>query len=106
MKKQINRLMNAIQMGVLVWRKPENFNTDSLRMASDITTMIFDVGKDQKHRMTRLCLVHVHGTTHEVVSLWAGAGIGSSPTKRIEELLEENRLLKRELFLDSKKDNQ
>jgi hypothetical protein len=103
MKYQLQRIRIAMSTALLVWRDPTHFSADALKMSSDITGLIFKVGKEQKPMMTKLCLVHVDGEQHEVVSIWAGAGIGSSPTKRIEELLEENRILKRELFLTSKK---
>lgn len=33
----------------------------------------------------------------EIVSIWAGSGIGSDPLKRISELIEENKQLKSEI---------
>lgn len=66
-------------------------------MLTTLLTLILEVRDDGKPRMTKLAIVMPNEESEELVSIWAGAGAGAEPTKRISELLSENTALKMEL---------
>lgn len=89
---------NGFKVGWWVFKNPNLLNGDNLKMISDLFGLILKVATEQKHRMTHIAHIHPDsGEKNEIVSIWAGSGIGSNPTKRISELISENELLKNEL---------
>ncbi len=102
-----NRIINTIKLARLAWINPQVFQTHTFKMLSDMLILIFKVAKENHHMMTNVAIVHPDGESEQIVSIWAGAGIGATPNKRITELLEENKILKRELSeIVSKKQNE
>ena len=63
-------------------------------MLSDLFKMIMEVSIEDRHMMTHLAYLHPEEGEKQIVSIWAGAGMGANPTKRIAELLSENSKLK------------
>lgn len=66
-------------------------------MLSDLLGLILKVAIEDRHRMTHIAYVHPDEGEKQIVSIWAGAGIGADPVKRIAELLSENSHLKSQL---------
>jgi len=97
------RLSNAVGIGWWCLRNPQTVNSGNFKMLSDLLGLILKVSETDRPLMTHIALVHPEdGKEHQIVSIWAGAGMGSSPTKRIAELLEENARLKSALSALSK----
>jgi len=44
--------------------------------------------------MSHIAYIHPDEGEKQIVSIWAGAGFGADPMKRIEELLRENSMLR------------
>lgn len=87
--------MVALKMFWCAYKNPQVLNKNNFKMLADLLGLILKVGKEDRHMMTHIAFVHPEtGKEHQVVSIWAGAGVSSSPTKRIAELLEENQRLK------------
>lgn len=91
------RFHNAIKLGIWAFMKPDTLNESTFKMLSDLLVMILKVATDNKHMMTHIACIHPDEGEKQIVSIWAGAGIGAEPTKRIAELLSENSRLKAEL---------
>ena len=68
-----------------------------LKLMSDILTMIFKVASENKPYMSNIAYIDPDKKQQNIVSLWAGAGIGANPIKRIIELREENEFLRLQL---------
>ena len=98
------RIINAIKLGWWAFRNPLSVHPGNFKMLSDLLQIIMKVAKEDRHMMTHIAYVHpIDGTKEQIVSIWAGAGTGAEPTKRVRELLEENGKLK--MMLAEKIDN-
>ena len=91
------RISNAIKLFVWAFNKPETLNQNTFKMLSDLLVMIMKVANENRHYMTHIAYVHPDEGEKQIVSIWAGAGIGAEPQKRIAELLSENSILKAQL---------
>jgi len=92
------RLFNAIKIGMMAFMHPQMLQQSNFKLLVDLFMLIMKCATEKRHMMTRLAYVHPEaGTENEIVSIWAGAGMTSDPTRRISELLEENAKLKAEL---------
>jgi len=61
----------------------------------DLLGLIMKVAADNKPYVTHIAYINPDdGNGRDIVSLWAGSGVGADPVKRIEELVAENRKLK------------
>ena len=95
------KISNAIKIGW--WAYKSTTTLSNFKMLSDLLGLILKVAEEEKHYMTQIAFIHPDtDEKHEIVSIWAGAGVGADPTKRITELIEENYLLKDKLsnYLD------
>lgn len=89
------RLINGIKLFWWAIKNPDTIKPAMFKLLSDLLVLILTVSKEDRHRMTSIAFIHPEdGKEHQIVSIWAGAGVDSSPTKRIQELLEENSRLK------------
>jgi hypothetical protein len=88
------RITNAIKIGLWAFFNPQVLRESNFKMLSDLFVLILKVAEENKHMMTNLAYIHPEEGEKQIVSIWAGAGIGANPTKRITELLEENAMLK------------
>ena len=91
------RISNAFKICFWALKNPYALKESNFKILSDLLGLILEVANKGSHRMTHLAYVHPEEGEQQIVSIWAGAGIGSSPTKRIAELLEENSRLKTQL---------
>lgn len=83
--------------GWWAFKNPKTLSSVNFNMLSELLGLILKVSTEQRHMMTHIAYIHPEEGETEIVSIWAGAGIGADPTKRIAELLTENRRLKLEL---------
>jgi len=97
------RITNAFKLGFWVFKNPNIFRKNNFEMLSDLLGLIIKVSTEDRHIMTHLAYVHPEEGEKQIVSIWAGAGIGADPPKRISELLKENSALKSQLlkYIDS-----
>lgn len=94
MKNLLIRIKNSIRIALWSFVNPQVFNEDTFKMLGSTLDLILKVAKEQRPRMTHIAYIHpIDGEEHKIVSIWAGAGVGADPVKRIEELLEENKKL-------------
>jgi hypothetical protein len=100
------RIINAFKVGIWAYKNPKSLKENNFKMLSDLFELIMKVSIEDKHMMTHIAYVHPEEGEKQIVSIWAGAGVGAEPTKRIEELLKENSKLKLQLsnYVSSKKD--
>ena len=91
------QIINALKIGLWAFNNPYTLNESNFKMLSDLFGLIMKVATEHKHMMTHIAYVHPEEGEKQIVSIWAGAGIGSEPTKRIEELIKENSMLKTQL---------
>lgn len=96
MKQFLFRLLSVINVGRAAWANQQTMA--NFKVVCQLTIMIMKVAKERRPMMMHIGFVHPDvDLSGEVVSIWAGAGMTSDPTKRITELLEENRLLKNQI---------
>lgn len=91
------RISNASKLFVWALMKPDTLNKSTFKMLSDLMTMILKVANENRHYMTHIAYVHPDEGEKQIVSIWAGAGVGAEPQKRIAELIEENSILKAQI---------
>ena len=91
------QITNAFKIGFWAFRNPDSLKESNFKMLSDLFGLIMKVATEDRHVMTHLAYVHPDDGEKQIVSIWAGAGIGAEPTKRIAELLKENSMLKAQL---------
>ena len=95
----INKIKAAINAAIIVFKNPYIFNKDVCDMTVKLLEFVTKVAEEESPYMTSFGLINLKTKEKtEIVSLWAGCGIGASPNKRIKELLEENYLLKEKLI--------
>ena len=90
----MRRITTAIKVGFWAFKNPQTLNEFNFKMLSSLLGLILKVSHEQRPMMTQIAYIHPEEGEKAIVSIWAGAGIDSSPTKRITELLEENSKLK------------
>ncbi len=94
----MNRIINALKFGWWAFKNPETISPSNFKMLGDLLCLILKVSSEHRHMMTHIACIHPEtGKNHEIVSIWAGAGIDSDPIKRITELINENETLKSRL---------
>lgn len=82
----------------IVYKNPIVFNENNIKLILALYETIFKVASERTHQMLKIGTIYPgEDEQKEIVSLWAGAGVGANPMKRIEELIEENSLLKLKL---------
>ncbi len=91
------RISNASKLFVWALMNPDTLNKSSFKMLSDLMTMILKVATENRHYMTHIAYVHPDEGEKQIVSIWAGAGVGAEPQKRIAELIAENNILKAQI---------
>lgn len=91
------RIINAIKIGWWAFKNPHSLKESNFKMLSDLFGLIMKVATEDRHMMTHLAYVHPDEGEKQIVSIWAGAGMGADPTKRIAELISENTKLKEQL---------
>lgn len=91
------RITNALKIGWWAFKNPDSLKESNFKMLSDLFGLIMKVATEDRHMMTHLAYVHPEEGEKQIVSIWAGAGVGADPTKRIAELLKENSMLKAQL---------
>lgn len=90
----VMRIINALKFGWWALRNPQTVNASNFKMLSDLLFLILKVSHEDRNMMTHIAFVHPDEGEKQIVSIWAGAGIGADPIKRISELIEENHNLK------------
>ena len=91
------RIKNAIKIGWWAFKNPKSLQENNFKMLSGLLEMILKVAHERRPLMSNIAMVYPDGEQEEIVAIWAGAGMGADPTKRIAELLSENAMLKAEL---------
>jgi hypothetical protein len=91
------RLKNAFKLFIWALKKPDTLNQNTFKMLSDLMVLIMKVATENRHYMTHIAYIHPDEGEKQIVSIWAGAGVGADPQKRIAELLSENSVLKAQL---------
>lgn len=97
------RVWNAIKVGWWAFRNPDTLSPSNFKMISDLFGLIMKTATEDRHMMTHIAYIHPDEGEKQIVSIWAGAGMGAEPTKRIKELLEENSRLKAQLSIQVEK---
>lgn len=97
METLIVRIVTGFKIGWWGFKNPHAMNLSNFTMVSGLLALLMKASTERRHYMSKLAYIHPDGVENEIVTIWVGAGIGSSPTKRIDELLDENRILKEEL---------
>lgn len=94
----IFKILNALKFGWLIYKYPYIVNAKTFEILIRLAELILKVSTENKPYGTHIGIVCPEtGKEQELVSIWAGAGIGAEPLKRIKELSEENELLKLKL---------
>jgi hypothetical protein len=96
-RRFFSRISNAFKVWYWVLKNPQTMQASNFKMLSDLFGLIMKVAIEDRAMMTHIAYVHPEEGEKQIVSIWAGAGMGAEPTKRITELLDENRKLKMQL---------
>lgn len=99
MKRIIRAIKTAFVVGYIDFKKPSFMTESTLKTLLDLFTFLMKVAEEKKPYMTSI-MINIEKPV-ELVSLWAGAGAGAEPIKRIKELVEEVDLLKYKLVMKS-----
>ena len=91
------RVKNAFKIGWWAFKNPKSLQENNFKMLSGLLEMILKVATERRPLMSNIAMIYPDGESEEIVSIWAGAGLGADPNKRISELLSENAMLKAEL---------
>lgn len=91
------RITNAFKIGFWAFKNPDSLKESNFKMLSDLFGLIMKVATEDRNMMAHIAYVHQDEGEKQIVSIWAGAGIGAEPTKRISELIYENSMLKAQL---------
>lgn len=97
MRNLYYRIKNAFVIWILAIKNPKALTPSMFKMLTDTLRLILLVATENRHRLTHIACIHPDEGEKQIVSIWAGAGIGAEPIKRIEELIKENSRLKAEL---------
>lgn len=96
MKIFISRFIKAAQMAWMAFKHPLLFDKGNFKAMGEILKIVLKVGAERRPMMVHVAYVHPSlNEDGDVVTIWAGAGVGANPAKRIKELAEENDKLKR-----------
>jgi len=97
MKSLFYRIVNAIRMGWWCLLNPTVYHEATMGMLSGLYHLIFKAALEQRPYMSKIGIINCKsGEQSDFVTLWVGAGVDSSPTNRIEELLKLNQELERQ----------
>ncbi len=96
-RRFFGRVATGVKIGWWAFKNPKTLSASNFKMLSDLLALIFKVAQEDRHMMTHIAYVHPEEGEQQIVSIWAGAGMGADPVKRIKELLDENAKLKIEL---------
>lgn len=103
MKNAYYRIINSIKIGLWAFNNAETLNGNNFKMLSDLLGLILKVAKESRPIMSQIAFIHPDSKEkHDIVSVWAGAGLGADPYNRIMELQKEISRLKA-LLLDNVK---
>ena len=91
------RISNAFKIFFWALRNPKSLQESNFKMLSSLFELIMKVAHERTHYMSKVAIIHPDIEDGEIVSIWAGAGLGADPINRIEELKAENSRLRREL---------
>jgi hypothetical protein len=97
MKSFLYRIFNAFKLAWLGFKNPEIIKNSNFKMLTDLLCLIMKVAEENRHMMTHIAYIHPNEGEKEIVSIWAGAGSGADPIKRIQELRDENEMLKNQI---------
>ncbi len=99
MKSNYWRIANAIKMGWWAFRNPQTIDATNFKMLSEVLKLILTVATESRPRMCKIASIHPNTKENQdIVSLWAGAGMGADPYDRITELKKEVELLRLSLL--------
>ena len=91
------RLRAALTAAKTAFIHPDIMVEQHFRVMSAMYENILKVQEENKPLMFQIGLVAPDDERHVMATVWVGAGAGSSPVKRIEELWTENDTLKKVL---------
>jgi hypothetical protein len=92
------KLLTAIKFGYWAYKHPKITSMNYFPILASILELIMKVATEHRNYSCRIASVLPgENTQDEIVSIWAGAGIGADIHKRVDELYKENQLLKSEL---------
>jgi len=97
MNNYFYHISNAFKLFFWALKNPEILDQNVFKMLSDLLAMILKVSTEDRHYVTHIASVHPEKNDKQIVSIWAGAGVGAEPIMRIEELREENAILRAEI---------
>lgn len=97
MRRFFYNIKNAIAIGIWAFKNPEVLRDSHFKMLSSLLELILKVSNEHRHYITHIAYIHPEEGENQIVSVWAGSGIGADPVKRIEELAKENALLRDQL---------
>jgi hypothetical protein len=94
----LHRIKVSLKLAYWSFKNPTVLNVAMFKMLSDILALILKVATENKHMVSHIAFVELKtDNPTPMVSIWAGAGEGASPIRRIEELIVENTELRRRL---------
>jgi len=97
----LRKIQAVFRMLYIAWNNPVILTQQCFKNMSDLFETIMQVA-EQKTHLRQQIVMHVqyedHTETVEVVSLWIGSGAGADPHRRIGELVEENALLRSQMY--------
>ena len=88
-RRFFGRVATGLKIGWCAFKNPKTISASNFKMLSDLLALIFKVAQEDRHMMTHIAYVHPTEGDQQIVSIWAGAGMGADPVKRIECLVKQ-----------------
>lgn len=97
--KRFYRISNAFKIAIWAFKNPQLLNEKNFIVLSDLLGLILKVAQESRPMMTKIAYIHPDTKEHkDIVTIWAGAGLGADPYYRIMELQKEISRLKAQLL--------
>lgn len=97
MKALFYRFRAAVTIAWVAFRHPVVMADSHFLMLSALYERILNVQKSRRPSMFKVGVVLPDSSSHDVATVWVGAGASSTPTDRIGELINENAALRDQL---------
>lgn len=97
MKKILFKIKSAFLAGRAAFLQPDIMVESHFKIMAAIYENILKVQEQNSPLMFQIGVVMPENENHTIATVWVGAGADSSPIKRIEQLYNENAVLKIQL---------
>jgi len=93
----IRKIICFLKFGYWAFNNNDVLAEKTFKMLGEMLNLIMAVANEHKPYLTHICFIHPELGEQSIVSIWAGAGAGAEPIKRIEQLAKEKAVLEQQI---------